>query len=693
MRSYALLDGGSTRHVVSGQLCERLGIVGEEIKMSVTTLDRTTESVRQVADVRVEGTNGVSFTLGGAIFGNIIAAEGDAPPSDADIAHLPHLHDISFPQFPRVSGDEISDGSGAKIGVIIGAEHAEMWMMGERRVGPKGTPIGVETDIGWGLLGPKSIDDSSACCFCASFHPCQNDLSKELEMAFAGRFEPVEEEAVAYSVEDRYALKQMEETIRWDPAVGRYRVGLPWKLGREATAAEINGLDSDQMAFDRLRRLGRKMLKDPERMRITFETMAKFDEKGRVKIVEPADNATWPRDRPKWTIPIHVADKPGKPGQVRVCHDCKARVGRVCLNDFLLDGPPLACDIRGVIMRFRDGGEVAVAADVKDFFHEVYVDERDAAAYRYWWFHDDTMQEVEMKEFLGHVFGAKSSGCVATFTLRYHVDTNVDKYGVEVKEAVARNFYVDDLCKSLRDVATAKAFREKSTAALKEGGFDLCKWRSSHPEVLLGDEAPVGAAQSDFLLPESGLGSEKILGMRYNFVSDEFFFQTDPIKFMLNVTNKRGMLKVIASVFDPLNAWSPWTIVARLMFQKAVQAVKGWDDADRLPQPLLNDFRAWQESGVELERLRIPRWTATRETQDGDSELHVFSDASAEAYGVVAYRRTVSRDGGIHVAFVTSRAHVVPVKVVAAGHHESIPRLELQAARLAAETRAAIERH
>ena len=79
------------------------------------------------------------------------------------------------------------------------------------------------------------------------------------------------------------------------------------------------------------------------------------------------------------------------------------------------------------------------------------------------------------------------------------------------------------------------------------------------------------------------------------------------------------------------------------MFQKAVQAVKGWDDADRLPQSLLDEFRAWQESGVELERLRISRWTATRETQDGVNELHVFSDALADAYGVVAYRRTVAQ--------------------------------------------------
>ena len=153
-------------------------------------------------------------------------------------------------------------------------------------------------------------------------------------MAFAGNFEPVKEEETAYSMEDKYAIKQMEESIRWDPKVGRYRVGLPYKLGREETAKRINHLDSDGMALDRLKRLGRKMEKDPERARITFETMAKFHEKGRVKKVEPVDLENWPKDQPKWTIPIHVTDKPGKPGQVRVCHDCKAKVGGCVLMIF-----------------------------------------------------------------------------------------------------------------------------------------------------------------------------------------------------------------------------------------------------------------------------------------------------------------------------------------------------------------------
>ena len=59
IRSYALLDGGSNWHVVSKNLCAKLGIVGEEKRMSVATLESSIESVREIADVVVESVNGV----------------------------------------------------------------------------------------------------------------------------------------------------------------------------------------------------------------------------------------------------------------------------------------------------------------------------------------------------------------------------------------------------------------------------------------------------------------------------------------------------------------------------------------------------------------------------------------------------------------------------------------------------------
>ena len=111
---------------------------------------------------------------------------------------------------------------------------------------------------------------------------------------------------------------------------------------------------------------------------------------------------------------------------------------------------------------------------------------------------------------------------------------------------------------------------------------------------------------------ENGAGIDKILGMCYDFSKDEFFFQIDLVKFLMEVLNKRGALQVIASVFDPLQALSPWTIRARLIFQRIVQIVKGWNDEDRLPQNEIENFAAWQRSGAEIGKFRLRRWTATK---------------------------------------------------------------------------------
>ena len=192
-----------------------------------------------------------------------------------------------------------------------------------------------------------------------------------------------------------------------------------------------------------------------------------------------------------------------------------------------------------------------------------------------------------------------------------------------------KNMYVDDLMKSLRDVEEAKAFRVGIMKAFAEGGFDLCKWRSTHREVLLdAEEVPQPLSpEREFLAPVTE-SPDKVLGMRYDFSRDVFFFQPKGEKVGRPVRTKRDMLKVIAALYDPMGFIAPFIIRGRMLFQRAVQAVKGWDDRDFLPDQLLEEFASWQRKIPEVVRFRIPRWTATVETQDGTAELHVFSDAS-----------------------------------------------------------------
>ena len=688
--TFALLDDGSDRHVVDTGFRTELGIETVVKDLGMVTLEHFNEGQRHVGDVDIEGVNGFKLSLGQAIFGSILASEEDVPPCMGDIQGVDHLQGIEFDRFPSLPSE-----SGLKIGVIIGSEHAWTWILGERRSGDTSLPIGVSTEFGWALVGPRVSGRSSTfSCHHMSTHASEarDEIKRDYDRMFRKVFEPVDDEE-QMSVEDKFAMKQLRDTIRFDLSVHRYRVGLPWKNGRAAAAGVLNRLNSSKMSLDRLRRSAGRLRADPVRQKAVFEQMQKFVDEGRVRTVTPEEVKNCPACKPQWTVPVHIVGK--KDGRVRVCHDCKAAVSSICLNDFLLDGPALACKIHGVIMRFRDGGEVALGSDIAGFFHEVYVDEGDSGVFRYWWFTDERMSEVELKEFLGHVFGARSSSCVATFALRYHAEVNQDIFDPEVIEAIRKLFYVDDLCASKRDVPSARRFRVALTDALKQAGFDLVKWRSSHPEALVDDDGTEAARDPNSDVKTFDEDSdekqpmEKVLGMCYSFARDEFSFRPDMEKMRQPVRTKREMLKLIASLYDPMGFLAPFLILARMIFQKAVQVGGGWDDL--LPDDICAEFAAWQLMVLGIVDLRIRRWTSIPATQDAVPELHIFGDASTVAYGACAYRRAVGSGGEKHCAILFAKAHVVPVKVAAAGHHDTMPRLEMQASRLVVEIRRLIE--
>ena len=215
--TYALLDGGANRNVVSESICARLGIGGRDVNMKVTTLDKTVEGVRKVADVMVKGTNGFELKLSNAIFGEIIATEGDRPPKIADVEGIEHLSDIEFPAFPE------ENDADNQIGVIIGAEHARVWSSGERRIGDESLPVALETGFGYCLIGPKkNIDSHCFVCNHVSFQSFPSNTEKEMKKCFASEFERAKNDDETISLEDKFALRQLEESIVWDSTVERY---------------------------------------------------------------------------------------------------------------------------------------------------------------------------------------------------------------------------------------------------------------------------------------------------------------------------------------------------------------------------------------------------------------------------------------------------------------------------------------
>jgi hypothetical protein len=133
------------------------------------------------------------------------------------------------------------------------------------------------------------------------------------------------------------------------------------------------------------------------------------------------------------------------------------------------------------------------------------------------------------------------------------------------------------------------------------------------------------------------------------------------------VPTKREFLRFIMSVFDPLGLTCPLTIGSRIIMQKIWKAGTQWDEA--LNNECFEDWLKWLKSLNELKSLKIPRWYRINHQK---VSLHVFGDASEQAYSAVAY--FVNADG--NVALIAGKARVTPLKII------SILRLELQAALL-----------
>ena len=91
------------------------------------------------------------------------------------------------------------------------------------------------------------------------------------------------------------------------------------------------------MAMRRLTSMIPRLKKDKERKERVFNEMKKFTDKGFAVQIDPKDDDAT-AENPRWYLPIHIVEKHGK---TRPCHDGRASVAGVCLNEMLLGGPNL----------------------------------------------------------------------------------------------------------------------------------------------------------------------------------------------------------------------------------------------------------------------------------------------------------------------------------------------------------------
>ncbi|XP_060579867.1 uncharacterized protein LOC132736694 [Ruditapes philippinarum] len=226
-------------------------------------------------------------------------------------------------------------------------------------------------------------------------------------------------------------------------------------------------------------------------------------------------------------------------------------------------------------MRFRQA-PVALVADIEAMFHQVRVCEHDRDSLRFLWWPQGNLNE-EPKEYRMnvHLFGATSSPSCAAFCLKRTANENTDKFSQEAVSTVERNFYVDDLLKSVLDSSSGIRLAAEMKELLSLGGFRLTKWLSNCEYVMNSIPEADRAQSKEKIDLDNESSCERTLGLQWHVKYDHFVFD---VNLRDKGTTRRNILSVASSLYDPLGLVAPVTLTPKLILQRACRTNLGWDE-------------------------------------------------------------------------------------------------------------------
>ena len=581
-------------------------------------------------------------------------------PVMADLNEYPYLDDVQLQELPN-----------KEISLLIGSDcPAAFREISPRVEGHPNELYALHTVLGWSVIGPTHGCTKNKCSVNFIQHETTDDsLHNKVEMLWNTDFGDLYSDECAMSPLDKRALDIVEQSINLDE--GQYTVALPW---REEPPPLIN---NRAMVEARLRMLRKRLEKNAVMKVMYTDTMRGYIEKGYVRKCPINCDRTSPVNY----LPHHPVMHPKKK-KLSIVFDCAARFQGQCINDLLIQGPDGTNSLLGVLLRFR-AHPIAVAADIKEMFHQVKVDDANRNALRLlWWDNDDPTEQPSDYELTCHTFGLTSSPFVCNYVLKYLAEKNESLFHKETIDTVKNNFYVDDCLKSVKTDNEAITLVSELSRLLSLGGFDLTKWVSNSPDVMSHiDEDKRAPSLLKFDLNHRNNITERMLGVSWEVNTDSFIFT--PILNDKPYT-RRGILSMTSSFFDPIGFFSPVILSAKLILQEITRQNVSWDA--EISDNIKSRWIKWLSTLHTISDLKIKRCYIPHNFGPIlKREVHCFADASSIGYGAVAYIRSINEMGEIHTSFIMGKARLAPLKSV------SIPRLELLAATLAVKVQRTVK--
>ena len=488
----------------------------------------------------------------------------------------------------------------------------------------------------------------------------------------------IEETSIAEEIEQ----SNIERNVRLDIENKRLYTTLPFIKDPEA-----NLKPNKKIAMKIFESQKRLCDKNPEMREDLLNSHQKLAKNGFVKKLSELSAAelnkmnTFPGA--SYTIPwrsVYKSNSVSTP--CRLVFDGSSRTpGGESLNGCLGLGKNVLASLYQILLRFR-GHKVGMTCDVKLAYNGIFLE---VEYYKYqlflWQDQLDNNNPVEEWVIISIIYGIRPSGTITIVgfkILSKFVQTNHPEHTLGAKK-LEEDAYMDDVITGDSSINICEKAAEDITFTLSKGSMSVKAFSFSGrapPEEVSADGETVGVLgyawytkDDELKLDSRDIFLEKIKrGKLPNPVKGNY---RDALQ--LNFT-KRTLLRVVASVYDPLGLYTACTATLKLDLHYIMKSPGDWDDD---VNPIFLDKWATNLQMIEdLRKIRFKRAVVPVDAVEYVPELLVSCDASESIAIAVVHARYKLKTNEYSCQILTSKSKLVSTS--------TIPRAELKACRMGA---------
>ncbi|XP_037809650.1 uncharacterized protein LOC119602292 isoform X1 [Lucilia sericata] len=645
---YAFIDDGANATILDWDIARQLDLHGTTDTLKLQWLNgRSSSESTEIVDVYVSAIddNKNKYEMKRIYLSKNLELPTQSIVKNQLTVNYPHLTNIPINEYISIRPK-----------MIISIAHAFLTVPNEVIENPSYFgPIVIKCKLGLIIYGPvKNCDSKAKQVFCTN--AVKNKTADEEIKDMMYNYFEVESCGVKSNIktilssEHERALDIMNTTTKF---IGdRYECGLLWKTN------DISFPPTYEMARKRLELTENKFKRDDVYAKKYCDKIEDLFKKGYARRLSQSEQAITPK---AFYLPHFAVKNPNK-DDIRVVFDAASKVHGISLNDALLSGPDLNNSLISVLFKFREA-PVAVCGDIREMFLQVAIKNDDINSQRFLWRGLDCNDSIQHCVMTRMIFGAACSPTIAQFIKNKNAQT-FSEVSPRAEDAIIYRHYVDDY---------VDCFQSDSEAI----------------EVVTENVIDAFHGSNVRSVDVSTDGVERILGLHWNPITDEFVFIlkfhriTEDIIELRRKPTKREMLSVIMSIFDPYGFLANITVAGKILMQTLWKYDLNWDD--EIPDCLNGRWVAWLCEIKKVKDYKISRCHFYNFCNTVN-ELHLFSDASEQAMAVVGYWR-IKTNTGYKISFVCGKTNCAPTR------YHSIPKLELQAAVIAVRLQNQIINH